>query len=583
MDNSPCRGLGAPTDASIFLRLFGCSLLVLALGPYGNVSPVGTLDPWIYTGYFQNFTDLIEKFGLAYYCSRLPYILVGIAAYNVFAPAVANWVLNALWLTTMLAPLYLIIRRYYDGRAATLATLAGLTNAFLISTIVWDYPDGPAISYVFLGLWLMLAPPAMLGQTAALLLGGACLTMAGLTNFISGVIIVSMTMAAAVWRGRSFTRTLLDLVIVAAGALACLGAWCAISHFTLGTWNILGPQWTQVRYATDHSEYLPNMWGRGNDWIRSAFRHLPPLLLIVALGLSCVIPAWRQAGSVRIRIAAMLGLTVAFGIFAWIEFIEHKILLRVFYHSSYLLVPSLIALSVIVATAFIRLPAHAWSARILALICGILLVGPPVLRGYLGWLKQPMLPLMAAACVAVLGAFPFAGKKAGPWVVAALLCLVSSWSVVTDPSVAAFAFRPKEALFFPDRTDTILSRKASYQHALAADLLVLLKNADTRGHPIYFWYDRDEPNVNLLDSLSSLYLWGYRDHTKQLPGLDRATLINWFPPGSRIVHVTEFPARVERDRALLNKAGVTWRELGTWRLGERGNRFRLSIDEVSVP
>src|SRR5580765_9046317 len=70
------------------------SVLVLWIGPFTNYAPAGFLDPWIYTGYFTNFTDLVTRFGMPYYVSRLPYVLFGRAVYAVFTPWVANFLIN---------------------------------------------------------------------------------------------------------------------------------------------------------------------------------------------------------------------------------------------------------------------------------------------------------------------------------------------------------------------------------------------------------------------------------------------------------------------------------------------------------
>src|SRR5713101_933374 len=77
--------------AKAFLFWMCISFMALSVGPFTNYSPAGFLDPWIYTGYFTNFSDLVQRFGMPYYPSRLPYVLFGVSVYSVFSPIVANF------------------------------------------------------------------------------------------------------------------------------------------------------------------------------------------------------------------------------------------------------------------------------------------------------------------------------------------------------------------------------------------------------------------------------------------------------------------------------------------------------------
>ena len=64
--------------AAITAAGFVGSLLFLLLGPYTNFSANGALDPWFYTGYFTNFSYMVQHYGHTYYVSRLPWILPGV-------------------------------------------------------------------------------------------------------------------------------------------------------------------------------------------------------------------------------------------------------------------------------------------------------------------------------------------------------------------------------------------------------------------------------------------------------------------------------------------------------------------------
>jgi hypothetical protein len=572
------------SPARVFGVIFGFSLLVQLAGPYGNVSAVGTLDPWFYTGYFQNFGDLVDRFGAPYYVTRLPYILVGVAVYTVFSPLVANLVLNALLLTSVLGPLFLILHRQFGPMAALIGTAAGAGNAWLATSIIWDYPDGPAISYVLLGLWLALAPPRAVAGRGALVLAGACWTMAGLTNFIAGVIIIAAIATVLIWRGQTIRQTIMDLLWLLAGAVGCLGVWCAISRSCLGVWNILGPQWQQLHYATVHPEVLPDLWGRGYEWVRSAFRLWPPLVALLVGGWMLFLPAYRPSPHRRALLAAWTGLAIAAVIFGWAEFGANKVLLRVSYHSSYSVVPLLLCMTVLSGVVLADQPGGKKFRVALGVGLILALLLPALIRGYSrhATSAENLWPVLAGAAVLSLGV----GVRRWNWPPAVgllALAFLTSEAVVVDGEVSPYAFTPKEAVFLPDSSAKISAGEALYHHELAADFLVLLKNARVRHKPLAMWYDADEPSRWLYDSLNALYIGSYRDYSDAFAHRPDGELRAWFAANSLLVHLTRDPARIAAHRAWLEQRGFRWHEIGAWNLGRRGPAHRVVLDEIEPP
>jgi len=331
----------------VFLLVFLASVLLVWIGPYGNIGSVGTLDPWIYTGYFLHFNDLVARAGHTYYVSRAPYVYLGVALYSIFTPLVANLLLKALLWTGIAAPLVLITRKYFGLNAALIAWVATFANPYLGMALSWDYPDGPAISFTALGLWLALAPPSRWPPAVTLMLAGACWTMAAITNMIAVLIVLSSVATVIVWRAESLKQTFLDLLAIGAGAIAGLGVWSTASWLVLGQWNILGPQLAQIAYAKAHPDYLQDMWGRGYAWLADCYRLFAlPIVLLASAVLLTRWQAWRELER-RALLGSMVGGLAAAGLFAWQEFVAHKVLLRVSYHSSYLALPTLLALAVV--------------------------------------------------------------------------------------------------------------------------------------------------------------------------------------------------------------------------------------------
>ncbi|MBF0465932.1 MAG: hypothetical protein HQK88_13475 [Nitrospirae bacterium] len=112
------------------------------------------VDPWIYLGYFLDFSGHLNAFKSYFYTNyfgtRFPWIVPGILAYKVFPPLTANYVLHLGFLYTALFSAYFIIKNVLDKNSALFTTiLLGCYSYFLFS-LGWDYVDGAEITYLLL-------------------------------------------------------------------------------------------------------------------------------------------------------------------------------------------------------------------------------------------------------------------------------------------------------------------------------------------------------------------------------------------------------------------------------------------------
>src|SRR5438105_3516437 len=87
---SPGEPLSPILVAGVVLIL---PIIVIVYSKFPLYNPVGYLDPWFYTGYFNNLGQLYEWFGPTYYFSRLPWIVPGYIAYHLLP---AEWAYFAL-------------------------------------------------------------------------------------------------------------------------------------------------------------------------------------------------------------------------------------------------------------------------------------------------------------------------------------------------------------------------------------------------------------------------------------------------------------------------------------------------------
>src|SRR5262245_61097453 len=99
----------------------------------------GEVDPWIYTGYFVNFSHHMRLFPNTYFGTRLSWTLVGAAAHHLFDPLIANHAIRLGLCYLSLGSLYLILREMVSRRAGVFGVLVmGCSVAFL-RTVGWDY------------------------------------------------------------------------------------------------------------------------------------------------------------------------------------------------------------------------------------------------------------------------------------------------------------------------------------------------------------------------------------------------------------------------------------------------------------
>ena len=123
----------------VFLLLSSPALLLLGNSDW-LFDPVGYLDPWMYVGFFLHYdypTILADEKKIA----RLPWILRGFAAYKLFGPIIASYVLHWCDLVAPAIALYFTLNRLFTRWIGFL--VAGLILFFtpLFGPAGWDYHD----------------------------------------------------------------------------------------------------------------------------------------------------------------------------------------------------------------------------------------------------------------------------------------------------------------------------------------------------------------------------------------------------------------------------------------------------------
>ena len=567
----------APRSMMILLTTYAVSLIFLVFGPYVNFGHTGGVDCWFYTGFFMNSSYMLRQYGVTYYFSRLPWTIPGLIAFKIATPVVASVLLNGAIVTVSAVSLYWIIRWHFGHVPALLASIALGTNLYFIYTVMWDYPDGPAIAYALVALACYLRPH---GNKALNSILAACfLALSGFTNMAGGAMIVAMLLIPFWQHRRSLKELVAEGVYIAIGVGGATVPLCLASKLILGRYWFFRYQVDQALYEYAHPGYLSNMWGTGLGFLTQAHRLFLPMFLLILCGLLLVA---RKCGG--IAWPSYLFASVYCALIVMQEFVFHAVALRVAYHSSYMIVPLFLLAGIALGEIWkLAGEGRRWTMKPELSFCRSITFGSPQVAAALvavfgialpcvidGW-KPAMASRAAWTAMAILGAVTIiVAISLRRWGVPAV-CLVSV--LILAAIYIGPAYDP--ALQYPrsrENADTFQSLM-EVQHLLMAGV-------DQQRH-LRFWFDKDERLAPLFDSAASLYLWGYVDLTKELPGASPDTVRSNIQPNTTLVHLVSQLDRVGERGKLLKDLGIAVGNERRWTVPSSGGRFYVVLEDVT--
>ena len=556
-------------DGPIWIKFFGWFLtgVVLQLiGPFTPYGPVGFLDPWIYTGYFTNFPAMADLYGLLYYPARLAWVLPGWIIFQLTNPTIGTILINAALLAAAAGGLHVIIARFYGTMAGLAGGLLLAVNPYFQSALAGDYPDGPAVAYLMLGLVFLLTRPLSPIKAANVIGAGLFLGAGGFTNMIAGFVIAPL---ALIWFAFLPARHWLKAALcLSVGIGLVAGGHALVSLYYFNDPKFYMPQIRHIIYLSD-PQIFAQQWGTGLGFVPQAYRlALFGIALAPVVALTLLI--WGKA-TLLFRFAA-IGLIASVLTFVFVEFVMHSVVLRVYYTSSYLIVPVHLALGATFAKSW-RLASrdHGANATLGAFaVCSTSLAVPLAWVAWRGASASSGFPISvkvwsALALVAVLSVILLVAARQRAWAAFLAPPLVSV-GVLLAPS-----FDPSVALVYRDNS-------APFRAIMKTQ--ALLQSGVLQGRIPRFWYDA-EMHRALFNSISSLYLWGYRDYSHDLGGMsssDRAYLIR---PNTSFVHLTSTPSVMAARRALLMKNNIVVAPRYSWKVEvPHGPSFYVIVDDV---
>jgi hypothetical protein len=322
-------------DRIVALEVFGLLLAPLVAFWVMRFVPVnqnGFLDPYVYTGYIHNFSELLARYGVTYYSVRFGLILPARLFTHLFGPEGGYFALRYVLALVAGIPLYYVIKRNFSQPVAVL-TLAGLvTSPCFARALLWDHPDATGVPFLIAAGCLFLWDPSP--SLWRDLLAGACAAMAVHSNFFT---ISIVGIFGVIWFALSllFRRPFLKLVRRVAGV-----AGAALLVTTLGFlyyWRAYGRPTDIFSVTLGMASYLAKggakQWRTpGVSWIASQVHVLIPVLLAVCC---LLVIRWRRTALPSLVIVSF---GVAVTAFYYVEqFLLYGDVLQLFYYFSYLM------------------------------------------------------------------------------------------------------------------------------------------------------------------------------------------------------------------------------------------------------
>lgn len=266
----------------------------------------GSEDNWIYVKYFDVWgnphPELRRAMDDNYKAARVPWILPGYVAYQVFGPLVGTYVLHLTVLIGGTLCFWAAARRLFGEGTALIASLLLIAYPNYHSSTIpgfWNYHGQASLAYYFLATLCLTFgvtarwPLLWYAGTGAALVGSLG------TSLTYVVLLPSLAVFALALLGHARGRIELRQVALMLGG-GLLGAFAAIGLF--GAANVLvsgGPFlffWRQITYTVEVAADAPPFRSLG-EWFPAWFEHArwigyPPLVVLAAL--AALWPVWRS-------------------------------------------------------------------------------------------------------------------------------------------------------------------------------------------------------------------------------------------------------------------------------------------------
>lgn len=271
---------------SLFLALapvatfFALHICLINQGP-------GSVDPWFYTGYGQEFKALQQYFGWTYYVLRFPAILPYLAVPKSWDPVTGFAIFRYLIVLLSGVPLYLWARHHFGVASAVAGYLFLFCDPLFPRLLLWDLTPFVSVPMALAGMALWQLPFKRQGLGKGLAGFAFCASVT--SHAFTGTAIAVFFFVEAVRRllRREWSQLLLlDIVAPLIGAGVCLSIGLGCYYLIIGPFDprvFISVTLDAIRagdqYSQSHSAEI-------GTWLRQSTNVLVPPVLVgfVAIG-----------------------------------------------------------------------------------------------------------------------------------------------------------------------------------------------------------------------------------------------------------------------------------------------------------
>jgi hypothetical protein len=534
----------------------------------------GTIDPFVYTGFIHSNHELLVRFGRTYYSTRIAFIDPARALTFMFGDSAGYILLRFIALTAGLGSLWCIARRHYGAGVAAFCVVLFALHPVLVRSLMWDYTDGFAITYILVGAACVLGVSSNAGPILCAA-AGACLALG--TNcyplvFAVGVILLPswlILQPANISLGQRVGR----VAIAGAGYVSVSVLLALVLYSDL-------PTGSPFYDSTSTGMALLLLRGGGATWFKSwSMLHpefqlfvLTPVFLAALLAGVCVTSGGaRKLAQPSLCIAALVYAAGIGALFATMHLVFRLGVLSW----------SFVLTFVFPATALCVICIIGESARRVGAKAGVLLVGAGSVS-VSAWLLLPWVVTLVLAVplwvFIAIGVFALiivliTSTRAPRIALAAVLvaCIVSP--------ITAYRSEFNYRNLHIRRNQPM---EAATYHA-AIHVMQIIGGLPDKDRPLVFWYPgKGKGDLISLDSVQSIYLWGYSRlpdsgfNPPSEPRLEAASRTRALDT-PRIVLLAHYQAEIDRMRQALDDAGIATSLVRSDRFEESGLACLMAV------
>lgn len=487
-------GLTVDAWAALFCCVFLPVFVVLAVP--APLNQAREIDPALYTALALDYGEMTERFGATYYATRVSYIAPAALLYSAFGLETGYILLRIALLGMLATSVFMLTRSWFGLATAVVMSVIAVVGPWMLRALLWDYPDGAAVTYLFAAIALSLDRRGLASRALAAGAMFAFAINAQLFNIaIGGAFLLSWLIMLRLDVAQAVRRVLLT-------ATGFVAAYAVMIVAVYQLYPVMGPFFEAVNFRTASSLLAGGAatWRLPLEQIitNGMYYSLAPFGTLLVLGGAIAI-SWRRGADDcwrRLRIAAALYLGIVCAGVAFMHFVLKTATLGVPWGVLYAFPPTLLAWAAILAPSLSRMSARGqWSVVALfgALTLGFFLLARLWLADFeKEWDEWDWLLAAGVLMVGVAALF----RPARPFAAALLIA-----------AVAHLPYRFEESFFHRMHSAELGAHengvRAGGQHLLE----VVTARAPLENGRTVIWHPTPSPLA--LRAVNSFLFWGY--------------------------------------------------------------------------